>query len=271
MTHLLTYIKWPFILYAAYCILAFGLQRRMMYPRHLVETPPSRDTRDGVVMHLPLGSASVEAWFVPPASSEAAGPSPAVIFAHGNAELIDDWFDPLIEFRRLGVGLLLVEYPGYGRSGGAPSQKNITRVFTAAYDRLCARADVDPARIVFMGRSLGGGAVCALSRHRPCAALILMSTFTGARTFAKRFLLPPFLIRDPYDNLAALRAYPGPVFILHGRWDNLIPFRHGAVLERAARNGRLMACDAGHNDCPPDWDAFWREIKGFLCSAGILE
>ena len=145
----------------------------------------------------------------------------------------------------------------------APSQESISETFTRAYDKLAARPDVDPARIVFFGRSLGGGAVCDLAAKRPAAALILMSCFTSVRSFAIRYLAPSFLIRDPFDNLAVVRDYSGPVLVIHGRFDEIIPFGHGKALHEAARNGKMIAYDAGHNDCPPDWAVFWRDAERF--------
>lgn len=67
----------------------------------------------------------IETWFLLPESNQ---PSPAVIFAHGNAEIIDMWPATLNRFTQLGIGVLLVEYPGYGRSKGSPSQRSITEL-----------------------------------------------------------------------------------------------------------------------------------------------
>ena len=80
-----------------------------------------------------------------------------VIFAHGNGELIDYWPDELKKFNDFGLGVLLVEYPGYGRSDGTPTQKSISEAFEAAYDMLVSRPDVDAERIILFGRSVGGG------------------------------------------------------------------------------------------------------------------
>ena len=168
------------------------------------------------------------------------------------------------------MAVLLVEYPGYGRSAGSPSQSSITEAFVAAYDALIARKDIDASRIVLFGRSLGGGAVCALSIKRPSAAQILMSTFTSARSFAKRYLAPSFLVRDPMDNLAAVEQYEGPILVIHGRHDTVIPYSHGISLHKAARAGKLITYDAGHNDCPPDWEVFWKDIEAFLVENKII-
>ena len=258
--------------YLAYCCLLFLLQRRIVFPRELVGTPPRPEVNlPGLEeMWLETSFGKVEAWYVPPRSSQDKEPSPAVIFAHGNAELIDYWPQELNRFASLGIGLLLVEYPGYGRSGGAPSEKAIRETFLIAYDTLISRPDVDPSRILLFGRSLGGGAVCGLAAERPSAGLILMSTFTSVKSFAKRYLVPDFLIRDPFDNLSVVGSYDGPVLLFHGKRDSLIPYKHGVALEGAAKRGQMITYDCAHNDCPPSWDIFWRDLTPLLQAAGII-
>jgi len=219
---------------------------------------------------LQTGSGKVEAWYMPPVSGLAGNPAPAVIFAHGNGELIDFWPEELRDFTKLGVGVLLVEYPGYGRSEGSPSQKSITETFVSSYDYIVAKKGVDPSRIILFGRSIGGGAVCALTKKRPSAALILISTFTSVSSFASKYFVPGFLMRDPFDNLEAVGAYSGPVLIIHGKQDEIIPFSHGIALSKAARNCKMIAYDCGHNDCPPDPVLFREDIKAFLIKQGII-
>jgi fermentation-respiration switch protein FrsA (DUF1100 family) len=257
------------LIYAAYCLLLFMAQRQVIFPRYMIPSPelPALKATRIEPWWLETSFGKVEAWYLPPVAAQR--PAPAVIFGHGNGELIDYWPNELARFSEMGIGLLLVEYPGYGRSAGSPSQESISETFSRAYDKLAARPDVDPARIVFFGRSLGGGAVCDLAAKRPAAALILMSCFTSVRSFAIRYLAPSFLIRDPFDNLAVVRDYSGPVLVIHGRIDEIIPFGHGKALHEAARNGKMIAYDAGHNDCPPDWAVFWRDVGDFLKANGI--
>lgn len=271
MNALLKLIGSAILIYAAYCGLLFFVQRQVIFPRYMIPGPAPRDFSAGIEpAWLETSFGKVEAWYFPPPAGAAGAPVPAVIFGHGNGELIDFWPEEFKRFPAMGVGLLLVEYPGYGRSAGSPSQESISETFTRAYDQLAARPDVDPTRIVFFGRSLGGGAVCDLAAKRPAAALILMSSFTSVRSFAIRYLAPSFLIRDPFDNLAVVRDYGGPVLVIHGRFDEVIPFGHGNALHAAARNGKMIAYDAGHNDCPPDWEVFWQDVEGFLRDAKVL-
>ena len=266
------YILWPLVLYIAYCGLLFLLQRHIIFPRYQIPQPAQADLPMAGFEKIWLDTAGgkVEAWFIPAGKSPSPNPQPVVIFGHGNGEIIDYWPEELGKFARLGIGLLLVEYPGYGRSAGNPSEKSVTQTFVAAHDWVTSRTDIDSSGIILLGRSLGGGAVCALARHRPSAALILMSTFTSAKSFAKKFLVPSILVRDPFDNLSVVENYPGPVLIMHGKHDTIIPYSHGKALHAAAKRGEMITYNAGHNDCPPDWDKFWKDVERFLRQNGII-
>ncbi|MCJ7830104.1 MAG: alpha/beta hydrolase, partial [Desulfobacterales bacterium] len=263
---------WACLLYAAYGALLFLLQRHLLFPRHLTAGPAAPGTPGADVRRfwLPTAGGKVEAWLLAPTIRLRPGPYPVVIFAHGNGERIELWPETLAGLHRFGMGVLLVEYPGYGQSEGAPSQASITETFVAAYDTLVQQPDVDPAKILLFGRSLGAGAVCRLAAERPSAALILMSPFISVRAMASAYLLPAFLVRDPFDNLTVVRNYTGPVLIVHGRRDEVIPFAHGEALFAASDCAQMIVYDSGHNDCPPDWEEFWSRLEGFLAAHDLL-
>lgn len=265
-------IGWIALFYLVWCLALFFLQRRMLYPRDVFVPGADFTAAPGhaEVHWLSTDAGRVETWLLLPSIAPPASPAPAVIFAHGNAERIDFNVDEVEPLTRSGLAVLLVEYPGYGRSEGSPSQENITAAMVAAYDMLAADGRIDPGRIVFFGRSLGGGAVCALADRRPPAAMVLVSTFTSVRSMAKRYLVPPLFVRDPYDNLAVLRRYPGPVLIIHGKKDTIIPFDHARRLATAAADASLVAYDCGHNDLPPDPAHYWQAIFDFLQRCGII-
>jgi fermentation-respiration switch protein FrsA (DUF1100 family) len=87
---------------------------------------------------------------------------------------------------------------------------------------------------------------------------------------AAKFLAPKFLIRDPFNNLEVIKGYQEPVLVIHGQDDSIIPFAHGANLHRVAKNSRLITYESGHNDCPPDWNQFWKDITSFLNDNKII-
>lgn len=244
-----------------------AIQRSILFPRHYIQVDEvgGQGVRDLDRWWLDVEGGRVEAWFLP---ADGEGPRPAVIFAHGNGEAIDFWAHPLDHYRRLGIHVLLPEYRGYGRSGGEPSEEAIANDMVTFYDRLAAREDVDADRIIFHGRSLGGGAMGALAKQRKPAGLILQSTFTSISAFAKRFMLPDFLVSDPFDTLAIVPQLDIPILVLHGTKDGVVPYDHGATLHAAAKNGELVTYDCGHNDMPSD-DRYWGPVEKYLATGGF--
>lgn len=251
--------------YGCYAVLLFFSQRLVIYPGRSIRTGQLPSVLTGIDRLWLDSGQKTEAWFLP-ARGGHAGRRPAVLFFHGNGEVIDYLPDQVEELRKWGMGVLLVEFPGFGRSGGTPSEVSITAAAVAAYDTLLLRPDVNPRRIVAFGRSLGCGAACALSRKRSLAGLILHAPFTSLRDFAPRFLLPRFLIRDVFDNREALRRYPGPVLILHGKYDDVIPVFHGRELAGITPTAELVEMNCSHNDCPPGWQDYWGRIRTFMAA-----
>ena len=101
--------------------------------------------------------------------------------------------------------------------------------------------------------------------------MILFSTFSSVRDMAGVFMIPRFLVLDPFDNLGVVRSYPGPVLVLHGTEDRLIPYEQGQKLAAAAAQGTLLTYSCGHGDCPTDWDDYWRQVAEFLRKADFLQ
>jgi hypothetical protein len=266
-------ILWTLLaLLLIYWVVLWPLQRRIVFPRATLRAPdPPTVAIAGVErLWLETEAGRVEAWYMRGAGRSAREPGPAVIFAHGNAEVIDDWAAPLRPYVWRGVSVLIPEFRGYGRSAGSPSQAAITDDFVRFYDLLAAREEVDVRRIVFHGRSLGGGVACALAARRRPAALVLASTFTGVAALAARLGVPRFMVRDPFDNLGFLTGHEGPVLLLHGRHDSVVPFRHAEALRAAAKQARLVPVDSDHNDFPWESPLVWREIFGLLERTGVL-
>lgn len=266
------------LLYVLYALYFYTAQRSILFPRHILPpAPPAFRATDAVDLGVTTTvgkpaeneAGNVEAWLLLPQANSS--PYPLVIIGHGNAELIDQWVDAVAPLRRQGFAVLLVEYPGYGRSAGAPSEQAIVAAFTQAYDAAVAHPAVDGARVLLFGRSVGGGVVAQLSTERPSAGMIIMSTFTSVRDMASRQGLPGRLARDPFDTLAVVRTYDRPLLILHGEEDTIIPFHHAQRLAAAAPQAELRPLPCGHNDCVDDWATFWQSLTPFFQRALELE
>ena len=66
--------------------------------------------------------------------------------------------------------------------------------------------------------------------------------------------IPGFLVRDPFDNLEVVRAFAGPILLLHGERDQSIPLAHARALQSAAPHAELHVLPCGHNDCIRPWE-----------------
>jgi pimeloyl-ACP methyl ester carboxylesterase len=242
-------------------------QRALIYPRLLGRHRALARAPEDVVVYsraLPeLGRrAHVEAWLLPPLTRTAER-APLLVFAHGNSELIDDWSHELRPYRALGFALLLPEYRGYGRSGGAPSEQALASDVVYFLEQARERPDIDPERVVFHGRSLGGGVLgAALARVNP-ECFILESTFSSLSQVVSDLGLPASLLLDTYRTSEALARYAGRALILHGRRDRLVRYQHAERLLAAARRGTLESFDCGHNDLPRD-EHYWRCLARFV-------
>jgi fermentation-respiration switch protein FrsA (DUF1100 family) len=242
---------------ALYSVAVFVGQRALLFPRPGVGGVPSRPL-DAQQIWFGTEGARVEAWYLPPRPH--LGAAPLVIYFHGNGELIDFLPADFDLPRAWGLGVLLVEFPGYGRSDGTPSQASIGATARSAYDWAIEQPEVDGSRIVAYGRSLGGASAAILAATRPAAALVLESTFTSVRSFAHGLFVPEFMVRDPFDSLSLVRTYARPVLVFHGERDEVVPFDHGQQLAAAARLAEFHRLPCGHNDCPKQWPV----IRKFL-------
>jgi pimeloyl-ACP methyl ester carboxylesterase len=170
----------------------------------------------------------------------------------------------------MGFGILLVEYPGYGRSQGEPTYQAIRESFLLAYDTIIRHPQVDPQRIILFGHSVGGGAVSILAAERPSSGMILLSTFASVAALAREHWLPGFAVLDTFDNLSVVRAYPHPLLIIHGKHDQTIPYRHSVTLHAANPQSEFVSLECGHNNCIQDWARFWRDLATFFKQAGAM-
>lgn len=261
--------------YALYLGLLYGQQRGMMFPgtgmpwNGVGSGLPGAGPEGAQRVDLAASFGTVQAVYLP--AKGARSPAPAAIYFHGNAEFVDQNLHLLQALAAQGVHVLLPEFPGYAGTDGRPSRDSLAEAGRLAYDWLMAREDVDAARIIGIGRSVGSGPATELGAERPLAALVLMAPFTSVADFARRLGAPAFLVRDRFDNRARVAAFEGPVLVMHGRLDGIIPHAHGEAVAEAARRGELVTLGCGHNDCPFFGTEGIARITDFLRRAGLLD
>jgi len=238
--------------------------RRLVFQSHKIQHVPAFPKNQPELERFWLeGEAGhIEGWLFNRRGVSLRRPGPAVMFAHGNRELIDDHLDRAVKYQSMGFTVLLGEYRGYGRSEGRPSRRGIRADYMRFYDKLAALPTVDAKRIIFHGRSLGGAVLADLVPHRRPAAIILESTFTSIKAMAHG--APNFLLSDRYDTPQAMSTFGGPVLIIHGERDQVVPVAHARRLKNAIPQAKLFIGDFGHSDLPLDEGQYWPLLRQFF-------
>ena len=178
--------------------------------------------------------------------------SPGLLWFYGNGETVAAIWPVVRAFQPPGTALLVLDYPGYGGSGGRATEAALYAAADAAYDALATRPGVDPQRIYVYGRSLGSAVATYTAAHRRVAGLILESPFTNAAAMAQHHyrLLPRFLLRLSLDNVANIRRVHCPILLFHGDADRLVPTAMGMAVAAAAAGPVkvVLIHGSGHND-----------------------
>ena len=226
-----------YVLAAAYL---YFFQEKFVYrPSARIEaTPASVGMYYEEVALVASDGVRLNGWYLP--LTDARG---TVLFCHGNAGNISDLLGVAKDAHRLGLGILLFDYRGYGESEGTLSEEGTYRDAAAAWDYLVSEAGVPPERIVVIGRSLGGPIAAWLARDKTPAALFLEATFTSIPELGRE-LYPIFpvglLARYEYPTLEYLKQAQCPVLVSHSRDDMFIVFAHGQRLYEAARQPKAF-------------------------------
>lgn len=175
-----------------------------------------------------------------------------VLLAHGNAGNIGDRVLHAKLLTDAGLDVFLFDYRGYGRSEGRPDEEGTYRDMRAARAALLRQADVDPARLVYLGESIGGAPALALALEAPPLGLVLQSAFTSVRDMGRLHypFIPPALVPDAYPNLRRIALLRSPLLVIHGERDDIVPVAHGRTLFDAAPEPKRIEIvrGAGHND-----------------------
>ncbi|MDR1607181.1 MAG: alpha/beta hydrolase [Deltaproteobacteria bacterium] len=181
----------------------------------------------------------VFAWYLP-------GPPGAYVtlLLHGNGGNLDDMVGRVLSYHHLNMGVLAIDYPGYGLSEGEPSLASAVESAVLAWDYLVNVCQIEPQKIVVHGFSLGGGVAGQLLARRPAPHPIIMdSTFTSLAEAAGEAmpLLKPLsnvILGDSYDTLAVLRDYKATkALFFHSPQDEVVPYKLGEALFNSYQNG----------------------------------
>jgi fermentation-respiration switch protein FrsA (DUF1100 family) len=224
------------ILYGGVILVFWFLERHLVFrpcsPARSWDAPVDSDTQD--VNLVSVDGVRIHAWWLPPRERSAG----AILIAHGNGGNLSHRGQLAADLRRTtGAGVLIFDYPGYGKSEGQPTEATCYDSAEAAFHWLTDEAKIPANRIVLLGESLGGGVAVELATRHDHRALVLLYTFTSLPAAAKYHypFLPVYtLMRTRFDNLTKITQCRRPVLIVHGTADGVIPFTQSEQLFAAA-------------------------------------
>src|SRR5688572_8124144 len=227
-----------FGVYLAFAAIArFLAGRALYYPDVASRRAPEglqkirdADGEDIAVLHLPNPAARFTIWFF-----------------HGNAEDLGDLEPWLRVVRDAGYSVFAFDYPGYGLSGGRPSESNLYAAARTVRTYLREQLSVPAEKTLIYGRSVGGGPAVQIATEERVAGVVLQSTFTSVFRVLTRVRLLPF---DYFENERKLARISSPILVMHGEQDEIIPFFHAEMLFAAAKEPKRFyrVPGAAHND-----------------------
>ena len=191
-----------------------------------------------------------------------AADAPLVLYFGGNAEEVS-WLLEELPRHATGAAWLLMDYRGYGSSGGAPSERALHADALAWYDRYAQ----DGTRIFVFGRSLGSGVAVRLAAERRVDRLVLVTPFDSMVELGRRhypFLPVGLLLKHRFDSLSYAPQLDAPLLCIVASHDDIIPPHHAKRLYDTWRGAkRWLALGAGHNDIDHHPD-YWPSIREFF-------
>jgi hypothetical protein len=193
-------------------------------------------TQDGVRLN---------GWWFPKSDSAL-----ATLFLHGNAGNVTHRIDHAQAVRTAGSSILVIDYRGYGKSGGHPGEHGLYLDADAGFEDLIRRG-YPPNRIILHGESLGAAVAAELASRRQCAALILESPFASLSQMAGTVLpvVGPLLAHG-FDTDSKIRKVHVPLLLIHGDADEVVPFSQGEAVFKCANVPKTFwqVSGAHHND-----------------------
>ncbi|MBD3320626.1 MAG: alpha/beta fold hydrolase [Chitinivibrionales bacterium] len=242
-------------------------------PSAEVQSPPPEPFKE-LTLPLPSGI-TVTGWEC--TRAQVSDTSPAIVYFHGNAENLHTMHlsGQFALLSTLRAHYVAIDYPGYGRSTGKPSEKSLAQACTAVAQWMNKRYPQSP--LILCGWSLGAAAAigCAAENADIVDGLIVISGWTSLHDVASQFYpawLVGLLLRDRYNSLETIQRTTCPVLVIHGGNDRLIPFAQGERLAESVPGCRFIQIrNRGHNDLLSDSNV-WTAIGEFIRtvqSAGI--
>ena len=207
--------------------------RTLYYPMRPWEaTPADAGLKFQEITLQSADGVRLSAWYIPNPRGTF-----TLLYLHGNAGNISHRVFAVPFFYKMGLSTFLLDYRGYGKSEGRPSEKAFYADARTAYDHVRNVLRTDPQRIILFGESLGGAVALELANQVPVRCVICDGTFSSALDMGRiyfPFLPVRWLITQKYDSATMAANLHVPKWFVHSRQDQIVPFKLGERLFAAA-------------------------------------
>jgi hypothetical protein len=216
---------------------------------------------------------NIQGWFVPANVSEDApgtnAPLPTLLFFHGAVGNISDYLEKIHLLHDMGLDVFTVDYHGYGKSGGAPSESGLASDAVAAYFYLTEKRHVKPERLYLYGEDLGAAVAIDLATKVSAAGLITEGASASViEKIEEAWPLIPwqFLLRNKFDSLTKIRDVHIPLLIIHSADDEVVSFNDSRRLCALAHEPKeLVEIHGTHRDAfVHSFDLYYDKVSHFI-------
>jgi fermentation-respiration switch protein FrsA (DUF1100 family) len=236
------------------------------FEEHFVET------EDGIAIHTWL--------MLQPNSNDV----PTLIYFHGNAGNMGFRLKNAAEmYARAKINVLMMDYRGYGASGGNPTEKGLNLDADAVLQFAVKHPRLQRSKMVAFGRSLGGAVSFALAHRHPSLVrgVVVENTFLSVGAMVD--ILMPFLtpikwlvLKIKWNSDDLIQSLSQPIMFISGSKDTLVPPFHmlglykkatSRVTCKEADSVLYQVVDGDHNNT---WEVagmeYYRRLKVFMDS-----
>src|SRR3989475_5652462 len=161
--------------YTLLLLVAWLFQDRLAFPAPRAKLPdPNRvgvETGERVELVWADGTKRV-GWYLAPKKLKPPRTSPTsrgLLWFYGNGETVAAIWPIVREFQPPGTAVLVLDYPGYGGSGGRATEGALYPAADPAYAALTAPPHVDPRGLFVYGRPLRRAGATYTPAHHPVA------------------------------------------------------------------------------------------------------
>jgi len=174
------------------------------------------------------------AWFVAPKEKD----GKIFVIYHGNTGSLAGRADKASDLIKLGYGVYLCEYRGFGGIKGSISEEGLYKDARAGLDWILTNG-YDISQLVLYGESIGSGVAVEMAKEFNTKYLVLEGGFSSATAVGKKAypLFPvSVLLKDKYDNLSKIKDVKSSLLMIHGVNDKVIDIDVARDLYEAANH-----------------------------------